>query len=367
MALTNEINVMNKDEIVNALQEGTASDVADMIIENIKRNNEAIQNRIIEEAKTFNVKNADEEALARRGIMPLTSDERNFYNEAKEKGSFGTAPLPRTIFERVFEELKQNHELLSKILFVNTTGISDWVLRKGEVAPAWWGPLTEEIKKKLEGEFEVVSTTQNKVSAYIPVSKDMLNLSVEWLDKYIRVLLGEAIARAFEDAIVAGDGKDKPVGMTRKLADVTGGIHAEKTAVKLKDFKPSTIGKEILAPLSQGKDTTIGEVILLINPTTYYSKMYGIMNIIDQYGRFVKQDLPFNGTIVLSAAVPEDRIVAGEARRYFLGVGSTLKIESSDEYRFIEDQRVYLAKQYATGRATTDADFLVFDIADWNK
>lgn len=367
MALTNEMNVMNKDEIVNALTNGTAEDVADMIVENIVRNNEAIQNKIIAEAKSIDITNADAEALARRGIMPLTSEERNFYNEVKEKGSFEKLPFPRTIFERVFDDLKQNHPLLSKINFVNTTGTTEWILRKGKVAAAHWGALTEEIKKKLDTEFEVISTVQCKVSAYVPIANDMLALSVEWIDKYARTILAESIALALEEAIITGDGNNKPIGMMKKLADVTAGVHAAKATPKLKDFTPATIGKEILAPLSTDRAGTLSEVAILVNPTTYYSKMYGIMNILDQQGKFIQQQLPFSGEIIPCAAVPEDKLVAGELGRYFFGIGSSLKLESSKEYRFLEDQTVYLAKQHAVGRPYADEDFLVFDIADWNK
>ncbi|EQG41444.1 major capsid a domain protein, partial [Clostridioides difficile DA00128] len=44
------------------------------------------------------------------------------------------------------------------------------------------------------------------------------------------------------------------------------------------------------------------------------------------------------------------------------GIGSAGKIEYSDEYKFLEDVRVYLAKQYATGTPKDNFSFLVFDI-----
>ncbi|WP_235640253.1 hypothetical protein [Clostridioides difficile] len=45
-----------------------------------------------------------------------------------------------------------------------------------------------------------------------------------------------------------------------------------------------------------------------------------------------------------------------------MGIGSAGKIEYSDEYKFLEDVRVYLAKQYATGTPKDNFSFLVFDI-----
>lgn len=39
------------------------------------------------------------------------------------------------------------------------------------------------------------------------------------------------------------------------------------------------------------------------------------------------------------------------------------KIEFSDEVKFIEDERVYIGKQYANGRPKDNKSFLVFDIS----
>ncbi|MPQ45377.1 phage major capsid protein, partial [Clostridium tarantellae] len=38
------------------------------------------------------------------------------------------------------------------------------------------------------------------------------------------------------------------------------------------------------------------------------------------------------------------------------------KIEYSDEYKFLEDERTYLVKQYATGKPKDNDSFLIFDI-----
>ncbi len=51
-----------------------------------------------------------------------------------------------------------------------------------------------------------------------------------------------------------------------------------------------------------------------------------------------------------STAVARRKSSIGVASDYFMGVGSTLKIEASDEYHFVEDERIYLAKQYANGQ-----------------
>ena len=355
--------VVDKQEIKNALETGDSDKFSEAIVKNIVANNEAIQERLINEAKTFNIENADASILAQRGFKPLTAEERKFYNEVKDKHSFEGLELPKTVFERVFDDLQKEHPLLSEIDFQNVTGVSEWVIRVDDVEAAWWGPLCDEIKKKLDTGFKIIKTDLYKVSAYVPVCKAMLALGPEWLDRYVRAILTESIALAMEKAIIAGDGQDGPVGITKKIADVSDGVHQDKEAVELADFSPASIGTSILAPLSKGK-SGLGRLILVVNPTDYYAKFYSLFNIQDEHGVYRQQNLPFDGKVIVSDYMPAGKLVVGEAKNYFMGVGSALKIEHSDEYRFLEDQRVYIAKQYANGQPRKDEDFIVFDITN---
>ena len=47
-----------------------------------------------------------------------------------------------------------------------------------------------------------------------------------------------------------------------------------------------------------------------------------------------------------------------------LGTGRDGRSEYSDEYRFLEDERVYLIKLYGTGRPMDNNSFIVLDISD---
>lgn len=355
--------VVDKTEIKNALESGDSETFADVIVKNIIANNAQVQNSLIEEAKSFSVENADAAVLAQRGFKPLTAEERKYYNEVKDKHSFDGLELPKTVFDRVFEDLRKEHPLLEEIAFVNTTGVSEWILRVDDVEAAWWGPLCEEIKKKLDTGFKTIQTTLYKVSAYVPVCKAMLALGPEWLDRYVREILTESIALAMEKAIIAGDGQDEPVGITKKLADVSGGVHQDKEAVALADFSPESLGTSILAPLSKGK-SGLGRLLLVVNSQDYFKKFFSLFNIQDEDGVYRKQNLPFDGKVIVSDYMPEGKMAVGEARNYFMGVGSELKIEHSDEYRFLEQQRVYISYQYANGQPRKDEDFIVFDITN---
>lgn len=350
-------------EIKNAIDSGDSDKFAEVIVKNIQANGDRIQQELIEEAKAFNIENADASILAQRGFKPLTAAERKYYNEVKDKHSFDGLELPKTVFDRVFEDLTQNHPLLSEINFVNVTGVTEWIVRKDDLEPAWWGKLCDEIKKKLDNGFETIKTDLYKVSAYVPVCKAMLALGPEWLDRYVRTILAESIALAMEKAIIAGEGGEEPIGIIKKIDEVSEGKNKDKEAKALADFSPESIGGEILAPLAKGKNG-LGRIMLIVNSTDYYKKFYPLFNIQDENGVYHKQNLPFDGVVIESNYMPEGKMAVGEAKNYFMGIGSVLKIEHSDEYRFLEEQRVYIAKQYANGRPRKDEDFLVFDIKD---
>lgn len=65
-------------------------------------------------------------------------------------------------------------------------------------------------------------------------------------------------------------------------------------------------------------------------------------------------------------AVPSGKAVFGLANRYFFGLGTSKggKLEYSDEYKFLEDQRVYLIKLYGNGRALDENAFVYVDISN---
>ena len=46
-----------------------------------------------------------------------------------------------------------------------------------------------------------------------------------------------------------------------------------------------------------------------------------------------------------------------------MGVGMAQKIEYSDEYKFLEDQRTYITKFLGNGKAKDNESFTVFDIS----
>ena len=81
----------------------------------------------------------------------------------------------------------------------------------------------------------------------------MLDVGPEWMDAYVRAVLAEALGNGLSQGIVAGTGKDQPIGMTKDLSasvDPTTG-YKDKTPIVITDLSVKTIGG-IAATLAQG-------------------------------------------------------------------------------------------------------------------
>ena len=352
-----------KNSLMEAIENGNSEKFAEAQIEISK----GIEQRLLQEAKSY-VDNASNDAEVRnqRGLHLLTVEEKTFYNEAITAGGFSGAEqlVPSTVFDRVFEDLRLEHPLLSKIQFVNTTGVTEWVTRDGEVAGAWWGKLCDAITKELEVAFTKETTNLYKLSAYLPVCKAMLDLGPEWLDRFVREVLSESISIALEEAILTGDGDGKPIGMDKDLeGSVVGGVYPDKAPVTLATLTPQSLGTNIMLPLTDNGKRTVQGLIMVINPADYWGKIFPQTTVRTLDGGFAYNILPIPVEVIESVAVPVGTMIVGRASDYFMGVGSERIIDYSDHYHFLEDERVYIAKQYANGKPKDNKSFIVFDIS----
>ncbi|MFC0525783.1 phage major capsid protein [Pontibacillus salicampi] len=352
-----------KQQISDAMNSGDQDAVNDALFAMA----ENIQQSVLQEAQSYIDSDiTDAKIMEQRGIHSLTNEETKFYNEVIDGEGFdGVETLvPATVIDRVFEDLKQRHPLLNTIDFVNTTGITEWVVRKGDVNPAFWGKLTSKIKELLDDGFEKKKMDLYKLSAFIPVAKAMLNLGPQWLDRYVRTVLAEAMSIALEEAIVKGSGKEQPIGIIKDLKGaVTDGVYPDKTATILADLKAKTLGQKVMAPLTKGGKRSVSNVIMVVNPLDYWNKIFGEQVILNQNGTYVNTGLPIPATIIQSVAMPEGKMSVGLAKDYFMGAGSSREVETSNEYRFLDDEKVYMTKMYANGTPKDNESFLLFDIS----
>ena len=321
----------------------------------------------------------DNSALYARGVRQLTTEERDYY-QAVTKAMQSANPkqalndvsvvFPQTIISRVMDDLTESHPLLSKINFTPTGGAIRMMMNTDGRHKGAWGKLCAKIVEELTSGFKEVDAGLFKLSAFVPICKAQLDLGPEWLDRYIRAILAEAIANGLEEGIVMGDGNDQPIGMIRDVsesASVQGGKYPEKAKTKVTDLEPTTIGNliSLLAVTPNGKDRDPDDLIFLVNPQDYYQRVMPATTVKAPDGTYRKDVLPVDMTVIKTAALPRGQAVFGVGRLYFAAVGMNKggKIEFSDDYRFLEDERVYLIKLYANGLPMDNNAFLNLDIS----
>lgn len=322
----------------------------------------------------------DTTVLAARGTRQLTSEENKYYDgliqamrSANPKQAIADYEpvLPKTVVDAVFDDLVQEHPLLEAINFQNTNGMIEFIVNTNSKQLSSWGVLTAEITKELTSGFKKINMTMDKLSAFIPVAKSMLDLGPAWLDRYVRAILGEALAFGLEEAIVNGTGKNMFIGMNRQVGTgvtVTDGVYPVKNTVKLTSFRPEVYGAFLaqLATDDNGNARAVTEVLFICNPTDYLTKVMPATTMLKPDGTYAGNVTPIPTRIIQSVQVPSGKAIIGLGKRYFaaLGTAKSGKIEYDDSYHFLEDERMYLVKLYGHGEPLDNKAFVYADISE---
>ena len=321
----------------------------------------------------------DSQVLANRGVRQLTTKEKDFYQkfgdsikakDPRQALANLDVVLPETVLTAVFDELQTSHPLLSRISFTYTGAAIKMLMNTNGYQTGAWGKLCDEIVQQLTSGFKEVDTGLFKLSAFMPVCKAMLELGPEWLDSYVRQVLYEVFSNTLELGCVAGTGNDQPIGMIRQVGDdvqVSGGVYPEKTKIAVNDLTPATLGNllSLIAVDPNGKPRNVRDLILIVSPQDYFQKVMPATTQMTPNGTYQNDVLPYPISIIQSPAVKNGEAVLGMGYKYFAAAGSSTSgnIEYSDHYHFLEDERVYLIKGYATGFPMDNNAFLHLDIS----
>lgn len=316
---------------------------------------------------TANQQYQDNQILMNRGARkPLTSAERKYFNAVIEKKGWEglNEVFPVTIVEDVLTQIEREHPILSKIDMVPVDGIMKFITAKPGAQTAFWGDICEDIRQVILDGFEVKDLTAFKLSGFVVMCKGMIELGPEWLATYITRSLYEIMSTSLEMAVVDGTGTgDKmPIGMTKSLYGVVDGVYQDKEAVALTDFSAKSLGG-IRAALAEAKADN-GQVSVLVNPVTYWVKMFPSLAVQTSDGKWVLSNMPTGEEIITSHAVPEGKAIFGNLKNYFLGVAGAVRIDKYEQTLAIEDLDLYIAKLYGNGSPKSANAFFVADLTN---
>ena len=323
----------------------------------------------------------DSRILEQRGVRQLTKAETDYWNkfiEASKSQNYKQAiadidvSFPETIIEDVYKELKQAHPLLDKINFQNVAILTKWILSDHTTQRAVWGEINGEITEEIAGALKKIDLVANKLSAFMIVPMDMLQLGARFIDNYVRMLLVEAIAIGLEYGIVKGTGVNEPIGLIR---DISAGVsfntetgYPAKTKDVVKDFTPVNYGALLakLAKTEKGNSRRITSVMLICNQSEYFKKIMPATTVLGDNGTYTGNVFPFPTDVVISNELEDNEAILCLPEEYFFGLGSNKKgtIEYSDEFKFLEDARTYKIKMHGNGRAYDNTVALYLDITN---
>ena len=214
-----------------------------------------------------------------------------------------------------------------------------------------------------------MTVTQGKLSAFVLVTIDMLRLGPTFLDGYIRTVLTEAIACGLEDGIVNGKGiGGQPIGLIKNpdgnISQSTG--YPNKTKDVVTSFEPAEYGALVAKLAKDAKGhvkPSIADLTLACNLTDYLTKVMPATTVLTTDGRYVNNLLPIATDVITSEVIADGEAILFLPSEYDLLVGGVRGIEYSDEYKFLEDQRVLKSVMYAYGLPTDRTTALYLDIS----
>ena len=338
---------------------------------------QSLEKAVMAEAQGL-VQQQDKNVLMGRGVRTLTSEETQYYENVitamkssnpKQELSVINEALPTTVIDAIMEDIVEEHPLLEEISFQNTGILTEIIVSTLDGRfKGVWGALNSAITEELTAGLAKIDLAKKKLSAFIPISKPMLEIGPEWIDRYVRAILTEAINNGLEDGIINGTGVDMPVGMTKDpngLFHETNG-YPDLTPVAMTKITPATYG-DVIGDLAVGRNglyRKISQILLVCNPVDYYKKVMPAVMYQDGNGAWVNH-WPFPTKVIQSVYVPSGKAIVGIGKRYFFGLGTSKggKIEYSDEYKFLDDDRYYLTKLYGEGKPLDNTSFKVLDIS----
>lgn len=370
------------DDLKNSIESKDYEGFLDTIAEAADKSAEEILMKSLQDVAD----SEDREILRARGKRMLTSEETKFYNSlisAMKSPDFKNAitgvetVFPESIFDETFEDLTTNHDVIKHLdVRVVSAKVKVYFAKGDGDNKAVWGKTTGKIVKEIAGSFEELDAGKLKLSCFMPVPNAMLDLGPEYLDRFVRTLLYEALANGIEDGVINNlVAETGPIGMIADMdkgATISGTGDEKKTTytakkpVKVTDWTPAGLADimSALAKTRNGHPRRVDGFFMIVNPVDYFALVAPALMTKNALGEFVTVS-PYPVTVVQSSYVPAKQAIIGLDDRYALGLSTSDagQLDYSDEYQFLEEVRTYKIKLYGDGSPKDNNSFILADIS----
>ena len=358
---------LNLEALVQELNDAPAEEKSAKIVDAIQKAVNESQKEIVERyQREFVEVQANKENFAKYGLRSLNAEEKSFIDKLKDPKQlavFSTNDqdelIPTSITNYVFEDLRQEHPFLKYVKFT-PAGVKKWILSEAS-GKAKWGKIDAKIVDEITAALSEIDMDANKLSAFAFIPKGILDLGYEWIERYIREVLLEVNEDGLEEGFIAGNGKNAPIGLLKKLSGATDGVYPDRTANVIEDFSIKSLGEHFYTLTNNGK-RKVGKVLMLVNPADAYTKVAEASTYLNASGEF-KKVFPFAIEVIESVHVPVNKAILYIPNTYVGGI-SRMGISFSDQYQFLEDNRVYKIVTYGNGRLVDENQAVVLDITN---
>ncbi|MDD4734011.1 MAG: phage major capsid protein [Bacilli bacterium] len=358
---------LNLEALVQELNDAPAEEKSAKIVDVIQKAVNESKNEIVERyQREFVEVQANKDNFAKYGLRNLNTEEKSFIDKLKDPKQlavFSTNDqdelIPTSITNYVFEDLRQEHPFLKYVKFT-PAGVKKWILSEAS-GKAKWGKIDAKIVDEISAALSEIDMDANKLSAFAFIPKGILDLGYEWIERYIREVLLEVNEDGLEEGFIAGNGKNAPIGLLKKLSGATDGVYPDRIAEVIEDFSIKSLGAHFYTLTNNGK-RKVGKVLMLVNPADAYTKVAEASTYLNASGEF-KKVFPFAIEVIESVHVPVNKAILYIPNTYVGGI-SRMGISFSDQYQFLEDNRVYKIVTYGNGRLVHENQAVVLDITN---
>ena len=359
-----EISKKAQEEALKLLQ--TAEDKESGVIQAISAINESYNAQLIaqirEEAEQAEVDKDYRESL---GLRTLSANEKKFYEALKGsdiKQALTASQIdiiPSEIIDHTLDNVKKASRVLSIVRIV-PANVKKW-LSAEKTGVAAWGGLTDALTSELSATIKSLNLELNKLHAFLVIPKAISELSLPFVDRYFSAILQEAMQDGLEKGVLEGDGKNAPIGLSKKIEDVNAdSTHKDKAVTALADFGPKAYGA-VLSILTNGGKRAFDEVALIVNPVDYFAYVIPASRILATNGTYV-DNFSFKTDPIQTTNITAGKAIIVVKGLYDLGL-SGVEVREYDQTKAIEDANLIIAKAYGNGRPVDDSVAVVINPA----
>lgn len=284
--------------------------------------------------------------------------------------------VPEVFIGLIRENIEEYSKLYKHVNVRRVAGNGREVI-EGTIPEAVWTDCCANVNELALNFYDAEVACWN-VGGYLPVCKSTLEDSDIDLAAEIITVLGAAIGRALDKAILFGTGTRMPMGVYTRLAQTAAPAGYPATSYPWADLHETNIQQVASAQTPADAVTNLmyafmmmkgtysrGEKVFVMNETTY-TKLKAAMISANAAGAIVSAldgTMPVIGGIVeVLDFVPDNIIIGGYFDLYLLAERAGMTIEESDHAMFLNRKRVYMANARYDGLPVIPEAFAVANL-----